>query len=112
MRHAQQEVAQKFPEMKQKVIGGFFFLRFVCPALVSPVRFGLHLQKNSNGSQRAIILVSRVLQCIANGTEFDISKGDLTKLNQVIEVNKAKMLSYFDTLAVTLLIINFLSSCY
>ena len=104
LRYAQQEVVKKFPEMKQKVIGGFVFLRFICPALVSPVRFGL-VRSNmiSASSQKSLILVSRVLQCIANGTEFDSSKGDLTKLNQVIETHKAKMLNYFDTLAVRLL---------
>ena len=39
---SQQKVAEKFPNLAQQIIGGFFFLRFVCPALVTPERFGLN----------------------------------------------------------------------
>jgi neurofibromin 1 len=35
------EVLQRFPEMEDKVVGGFFFLRFICPALVAPEQWGL-----------------------------------------------------------------------
>jgi hypothetical protein len=35
------EVVQKFPESKYSVLSGFFFLRFICPAIVSPERYGL-----------------------------------------------------------------------
>lgn len=31
----------KFPESKYSSIGGFFFLRFICPAIVSPEQYGL-----------------------------------------------------------------------
>ena len=34
-------VAEKFPSSKRKVIGGFYFLRFICPAVVSPEGFGV-----------------------------------------------------------------------
>jgi hypothetical protein len=37
----QADVLQRFPEMKERVVGGFFFLRFICPALVSPEQWGL-----------------------------------------------------------------------
>lgn len=29
-------VAKKFPEHNLRVVGGFYFLRFLCPALVCP----------------------------------------------------------------------------
>ena len=34
-------VVEKFPTSKRKVIGGFYFLRFICPAVVSPEGFGV-----------------------------------------------------------------------
>ena len=39
--HLHKEVIQKFPESKYSVLSGFFFLRFICPAIVSPERYGL-----------------------------------------------------------------------
>ena len=45
--HVQKEIGKKFPEMKHKAIGGFFFLRFVCPALVTPEKFGLPKGENN-----------------------------------------------------------------
>lgn len=96
---AQQEVARKFPEMRQRVVGGFFFLRFLCPSLVNPTRF--NLRSGTPYTQRVIVQISRILQCMANGTKFDSSKGTLVKLNGVIESNLEKLHQYFDRLADT-----------
>ena len=38
---SQEEVSYKFPEQKTIVVGGFYFLRFLCPALVVPDSYGL-----------------------------------------------------------------------
>ena len=32
-------VSDKFPNSSYSVIGGFFFLRFICPAIISPEGF-------------------------------------------------------------------------
>lgn len=34
-------VQERFPQSLYSVVGGFFFLRFVCPAIVSPEGFGV-----------------------------------------------------------------------
>lgn len=34
-------VQEKFPNAKHTVIGGFVFLRFICPALIAPDKFGI-----------------------------------------------------------------------
>lgn len=39
--HAKQEVAKKFPEVGTISVGGFIFLRYLCPALVTPEIYGL-----------------------------------------------------------------------
>ncbi len=45
---AHQMVEERFNEKGYQLIGGFFFLRFVCPALVSPERVGLASGTRSN----------------------------------------------------------------
>lgn len=41
MRHTRARVDQVFPNMTHAVVGGFVFLRFLCPAIISPHKFGL-----------------------------------------------------------------------
>ncbi len=63
-------VESKFPGASEKAVGGFFFLRFICPAIVAPATFGL-LQKHPSGAaHRALVLVAKVLQNAANATQF------------------------------------------
>lgn len=35
------QVTRKFPESYYTVIGGYYFLRFICPAMVAPDGFGI-----------------------------------------------------------------------
>merc|ERR1711916_197684 len=35
------QVQQRFPESALSAVGGFLFLRFICPAMLSPERYGL-----------------------------------------------------------------------
>ncbi len=63
---AQQETVERFPNMKLTVVGGFFFLRFVCPSLVAPEGYGLSEQVPDTKARRSLILVSKILQNLAN----------------------------------------------
>ena len=65
---------ERFPKMETILIGGFFFLRFLCPAIVSPVRFNLVSAAPSPHTSRALILVSKLLQALSNGVLLDGSK--------------------------------------
>ena len=56
-------------------IGGFFFLRFICPAIVAPSGFGI-TSVNTQPCQRALILISKVIQNVSNAiTERKEVKG-------------------------------------
>jgi hypothetical protein len=37
-----QMVALCFPESQLKIVGSFMFLRFICPAIATPLYFDLH----------------------------------------------------------------------
>ena len=41
MAHTRNKVDIVFPNMTHAVVGGFVFLRFLCPAIVTPHKFGL-----------------------------------------------------------------------
>jgi len=41
LRHTRERVDKVFPNMTHAVVGGFVFLRFICPAIISPHKFGL-----------------------------------------------------------------------
>jgi len=48
---------------------GFFFLRFVVPAVIAPERFGLPERALGPPNQRGLLLVAKSLQCFGNFVE-------------------------------------------
>jgi hypothetical protein len=65
----QHAVVHRFPAHALSAIGGFMFLRFICPALVAPDSFGL-IRSVPPESRRALVLVAKVLQNLANFVPF------------------------------------------
>lgn len=63
-------VEGKFPGGSSRAVGGFYFLRYVCPAIVAPATFGLVQQHPTGAHHRALLLVAKVLQNISNLTHF------------------------------------------
>ena len=58
------------------MVHSVLFLRFICPALINPVKFGLCRQtmEITPDTQRSLILVLKIIQNISSGVEFDGSK--------------------------------------
>jgi len=121
------KAVKKFPESNYSVIGGFFFLRFLCPAIVTPERYGIatskqhhlqptHLIQHSSlppqrslmftitgiSDRRPFVLVSKVLQTIANGVEFGKKEPFMLPMNTHIQQYIKNVHAFFDELAVTL----------
>lgn len=92
-----QTSSAKFPEVKtvaQTAVGGFLFLRFICPAIVSPEGFEVVSTPLSPQARRPLILISKTLQNLANATTF--KEQYMTPLNNLLEQNTAKLHSWFD----------------
>jgi len=47
-------------------LASFFFLRFLCPALVAPVHYGLLARQPPPAASRALILIAKLLQSLVN----------------------------------------------
>jgi len=115
-------VAERFPEMTQQIVAGFFFLRFLCPALVSPENYGLALtagtyqavemfipvlnlplslpEKITSKSRRSLVLISKVLQNLANDVEFGDKEPYMTAMNHFIIRKRKSLQAFFNQLAV------------
>eukprot|EP01103_Thecamoeba_quadrilineata_P003361 TRINITY_DN13151_c0_g1_i1.p1 TRINITY_DN13151_c0_g1~~TRINITY_DN13151_c0_g1_i1.p1 ORF type:complete len:616 (+),score=116.56 TRINITY_DN13151_c0_g1_i1:100-1848(+) len=95
----QEEVNLKFPESAQTSMGGFFFLRFLCPAIVTPDAFNIIAPSALNkGSRRSLILISKVLQSLTNGVPFGDKEDYMVPLNQFILDNTQILNDFFTSL--------------
>lgn len=98
--HLRDEVVRSYPEAKYTSVGGFIFLRFFCPAILSPDSVNPPLLPNVEAkTRRALILVSKCLQNLANGIEFGVKEPYLVPMNVFISNNDATVKSFFDSLA-------------
>ena len=56
------------------MVGSFLFLRFICPALLSPKAYDIIDYDISADVLRGLVLVVKILQNVVNGVEFDGTK--------------------------------------
>ncbi len=61
---------EKFPDGLHAVVGGLFFLRFVCPALTVPHETGIWPGELTPNAKRALLLISKTLMNLSNGVKF------------------------------------------
>eukprot|EP01126_Amoeba_proteus_P020523 TRINITY_DN2087_c0_g2_i25.p1 TRINITY_DN2087_c0_g2~~TRINITY_DN2087_c0_g2_i25.p1 ORF type:complete len:310 (-),score=57.22 TRINITY_DN2087_c0_g2_i25:89-1018(-) len=65
--HMKEVATLKSPELKETAVPVCFFLHFLSPALLQPEEFGLVKEKPSTSSWKAFVIISKILQSIANG---------------------------------------------
>jgi hypothetical protein len=66
-------IDEKYPSMSKRAVGNLLFLRFVCPTIVTTDRDSKG-EPLSAEVRRALILISKMLQNLVAGVEFDGSK--------------------------------------
>ena len=82
----------KFPKECRTVTGSLFFLRFVCPALVSPDQFGLVAPDNplAPPERKALVLLTKAVQKLANGALFGTQAAYMAALNGTLEALRSQ----------------------
>jgi len=96
--HVKNEVIKKYPNAEYTTIGGFFFLRFVCPSLIAPHLYGLTKEPPNENSQRMLILLSKLLQNLVNDT---VPKEEFMKvMTEFIMKNKERLQKFYDSITI------------
>lgn len=92
-----------FPESTRKdhcsMIGGFFLLRFINPAIVTPQAFMLVDTKLSPKARRNLTLLAKIMQNLANNVQFGgVKEFFMEPLNVVLERNRDKLNNFLEEL--------------
>ena len=92
-------IRNKFPGAEYTAIGGFMFLRFICPAIISPDQFSIVDQTITDRKlRRCLVIVTKVLQNLANRVQFS-KEPFMYFLNPFIDDNLDVIRSLFDQYA-------------
>ncbi|KAL6076221.1 Ras-GAP domain-containing protein [Balamuthia mandrillaris] len=91
-------ITSSSPDVQQHIISNFFFLRFLCPALVSPDAYGLLPSDVTITSKmrRSLVLVSKVMHNLANDVAFGDKEPYMSAMNAFLE-KKRKPVQNFIT---------------
>jgi hypothetical protein len=81
-------------------ISGFIFLRFFCPAILSPKLFGLNEQHPDPVTARTLTLIAKILQNLANLTEFASKEPHMGESNIFIKNHINEMKNFIDAISV------------
>ncbi|KIO22012.1 hypothetical protein M407DRAFT_28426 [Tulasnella calospora MUT 4182] len=68
--HIATTVTAVYPEAKYAAVGGFIFLRFICPAIVSPGSVDIELPQDNAAIHRGLVLITKIIQNLANNILF------------------------------------------
>lgn len=95
------EVTQdRFPDSRHSVIGSFLFLRFFCPAIVAPEGIDLDVSPDTKEVRRALLLITKVIQNLANNVVFGNKEPHMKVLNPFLSENIRQVTNFLLDLSV------------
>ncbi|KAJ6251058.1 ras gtpase-activating protein [Anaeramoeba flamelloides] len=78
--------ASKYPNAVLATVGGFVFLRWICPNLVAPVKNGICTGTVESNVRRSLMLLSSAVQALSNGIKFGEMRAYMAPINEDIEL--------------------------
>ncbi|KDO28101.1 hypothetical protein SPRG_20260 [Saprolegnia parasitica CBS 223.65] len=73
------------------IMGGFLFLRFICPAITTPHAYGLVPEVPNANSRRILVLVTKLLFNSSTEVEFGVKEPYMRVVNSFIVKNAPRM---------------------
>ena len=106
-RYLYEEVGKKFSksdddeqfDFKYIAVGGFLILRLICPAITSPNLYGLCGDDISADSRRYAIILTKLVQNLANGIADAKKEEFMRSFVDVIKNNIKKIQTFFENIA-------------
>lgn len=98
--HIWDVVEDKFPESRHSAVGSFVFLRFYCPAIVAPEVVDLDVSPDTRESRRALLLITKVIQNLANNVLFGNKEAHMKVLNPFLSENIRQVTKFLADVAI------------